>query len=40
MLAAREARNDGKFTHGFEVLDRETLAVQKRADNPQALSLR
>jgi hypothetical protein len=39
VLAAREARSGGKFTHSFEVLDLETLAVQKRADNPQALSL-
>ena len=39
MLAAREVRSAGKFVHSFEVLDLETLAVQKRADNPQALSL-
>jgi len=39
MLAAREVRTGGKFVHSFEVIDMETLAVQKRADNPQALSL-
>jgi len=39
LLAAREVRTDGKFTRSFEVLDLDTLAVQKRADNPQALSL-
>jgi len=39
LLAAREARSGGKFTRSFEVLDLDTLAVQKRADNPQALSL-
>jgi len=39
MLAAREVRSAGKFTRSFEVLDMETLAVHKRADNPQALSL-
>jgi hypothetical protein len=39
MLAAREARVAGKVTHSFEVLDLETLAVQKHADNPEALSL-
>ena len=39
LLAAREVRSGGKFTRSFEVLDLETLAVQKRADNPQALNL-
>ena len=39
MLAAREVRSAGRFTRSFEVLDLETLAVQKRVDNPQALSL-
>jgi len=39
MLAARESRVGGKFVHSFEVLDLETLAVQKHADNPEALSL-
>jgi hypothetical protein len=39
MLAAREVRSGGKFMHSFEVLDLETLAVQKRAGNPQALSI-
>jgi len=39
LLAAREVRSGGKFTHSFEVLDLETLAVLKRADKPDALSL-
>lgn len=39
MLAARESRVAGKFVHSFEVLDLDTLAVQKHADNPEALSL-
>ena len=39
MLAAREVRSAGKFTRSFEVLDLETLAVRKRVDNPQALSV-
>ena len=39
MLAAREVRSAGRFTRSFEVLDLDTLAVQKRVDNPQALSL-
>jgi hypothetical protein len=39
MLAAREVRSAGKFTRSFEVLDLDTLAVHKRVDNPQALSL-
>lgn len=39
MLAAREVRSSGKFTRSFEVLDLETLAVLKHAENPQALSL-
>jgi hypothetical protein len=38
MLAARESHVAGKVTHSFEVLDLETLAVQKHADNPEALS--
>ena len=39
MLAARESRVGAKFTHSFEVLDLDTLAVRKHADNPEALSL-
>jgi len=39
MLAAREARIAGKFTQSFEVLDLETLAVEKHADKPASLSL-
>jgi plasmid stability protein len=39
MLAAREVRSSGKFMHSFEVLDLETLAVLKHAENPESLSL-
>ena len=39
LLAAREARIGGRFIQSFEVLDLETLAVQKHADTPNALSL-
>jgi hypothetical protein len=39
LLAAREVKSAGKFTHSFEVLDVQTLAVLKHADNPEALSL-
>jgi len=39
LLAAREVRAAGKFTRSFEVLDLETLAVLKHADNPEALSV-
>ena len=39
LLAAREARVDGRFRRSFEVLRVDTLAVVKRADSPAALSL-
>ena len=39
LLAAREARVGGKFTRSFDVLDLDTLAVLKHADNPESLSL-
>jgi hypothetical protein len=39
LLAARESRVGGKFTRSFDVLDLDTLAVQKHADNPEALNL-
>jgi len=39
LLAAREVRSAGKFTKTFEVLDLETLAVEKHADKPGSLSL-
>jgi hypothetical protein len=39
MLAAREVRVGGRFAHSFEVLDLATLAVEKRADKPDSLSL-
>jgi hypothetical protein len=39
LLAAREAKIGGKFVQSFEVLDLDTLAVEKHADKPNALSL-
>lgn len=39
LLAAREVRSGGKFTHSFEVLDGATFAVLKHADKPDSLSL-
>ena len=39
LLAAREVRSAGKFVRRFDVLDLETLAVDKHADSPDALSL-
>jgi len=39
LLAAREAKIDGRFVRRFEVLDLETLAVEKHADEPNALSV-
>lgn len=39
LLAAREARIGGRFVQSFEVLDLDTLAVEKHADKPNALSL-
>jgi hypothetical protein len=39
LLAAREVRSAGRFVHRFEVLDLETLAVDKHADRPDALSV-
>lgn len=38
LLAAREARVNGRFVHGFEILDGHTLAVLRRADRPRSLS--
>lgn len=39
ILAAREVKASGKFIHSFDVLDMDTLAVLKHADNPESLSL-
>ena len=39
LLAAREARVNGKFVRSFEVLNMETLNVEKHADRPDSLSL-
>ena len=39
MLAAREARVNGRFVHRFEILDMATLAATKQADKPSSLSL-
>lgn len=39
LLAAREAKVDGRFKRTFEVIDLGTLAVEKQADNPASLSV-
>jgi hypothetical protein len=38
MLAAREARVNGRFIHRFEILDMVTLATTRQADKPSSLS--
>jgi hypothetical protein len=39
MLAAREVRVGGRFSRTFELLDIGTLAIEKRADKPDSLSV-
>jgi hypothetical protein len=39
LLAARETKIDGRFQRSFEILDMDTLAVEKHADKPGSLSL-
>lgn len=38
MLAAREARVDGRWQRSFEVIRLDTLATERRADSPDALT--
>jgi len=38
LLCAREAKVNGKFVRSFEVLNMETLNVEKHADRPDSLS--
>jgi hypothetical protein len=38
MLAAREARVNGRFIHRFEIVDMVTLATTRQADKPSSLS--
>ena len=39
VLAAREAKINGRFERSFEVLNLQTLEVEKHVDNPASLSL-
>jgi len=38
LLAAREARSNGRFERSFELIDLELLRVERRADQPEHLS--
>ena len=38
LLAAREARVNGRFTRSFELLRLDTLAVERKAERPQNLT--
>ncbi|MBL8300922.1 MAG: hypothetical protein JNN30_21480 [Rhodanobacteraceae bacterium] len=39
LLAAREARREGRLRRSFEVIDMDTLATQNQVDNPASLSV-
>jgi hypothetical protein len=39
LLAAREARSEGRLRRSFEVIDMTTLATDKQVDNPASLSV-
>lgn len=39
LLAAREAKVDGRFKRSFEIIDLTTLSVTKQVDNPASLSV-
>lgn len=39
MLAAREAKIDGRFTLSFEIINLDTLASEKQANSPKSLTL-
>lgn len=39
LLAAREARSEGRLRRSFEVIDMTTLATDKRVDDPASLSV-
>jgi hypothetical protein len=38
VLAAREARVDGRFKRSFEIIRLDTLEVEKQAESPEALT--